>query len=226
MIWKEKLDIVTKVAKDLKVIHESGLIHGDFHSGNILQVGNSRVSDFGLSRADNGHIPEGGVFGVIPYIAPEVLCKKAYRQPADIYSYGIIMWEVSSGKPAFCDIPHDFTLASNVCFNSLRPQIVNGTPPCYVELMQRCWDSDPRKRPTSKEIYETCLKWSKHVNEQKIESDIYQQFLKADRSPNTHKASTAKVAPTINPNAIYTSRLINYVTNQFELSLEHHLPDE
>jgi len=222
--WNDRLDIVTKVAKDLKVIHQTGLIHGDFHSGNVLQVGNSRVSDFGLSRVDNGHIPEGGVFGVVPYIAPEVLGKKAYRQPADVYSYGIILWEVSSGKPAFCDIPHDYILVSNICFKGKRPEIINGTPPCYVELMQRCWDNDPKKRPTAEEIYETCLKWSNIVKEQKVESDIYQQFLNADRSPNTtHNA--AKAAPKINPNAIYTSRLINYVTEQFDLSIENYLPD-
>jgi serine/threonine protein kinase len=235
LTWKNRLNIVTKIAKDLKVIHSTGLIHGDFHSGNVLQVGDyknskafdfrgSRVSDFGLSRVDCDHIPEEGVFGVVPYMAPEILSKKPYRQSADVYSYGTIMWEVSSGRPAFCDVPHDFDLVSRICFEDLRPQVVNGTPPCYVELMQRCWNKDPKKRPTSEEIYKTCLNWSNQLEEQKAESDIVQQFLNAGSLLNT--AKVAEVAPTRHPEAIYTSRFYNYETKQFDLSIEHHLPDE
>ncbi|CAG8450995.1 3276_t:CDS:2 [Funneliformis mosseae] len=57
--WEDRLRIVTKIAKDLKVIHSTGLIHGDFHSGNVLQESTiPKVSDFGLSRVDKDHIPE------------------------------------------------------------------------------------------------------------------------------------------------------------------------
>src|SRR5437868_10990395 len=67
--WEDRLRYATKISKDLKIIHEAGLIHGDFHSGNVLQISkSSRVSDFGLSRTDTDHIPEEGIYGVIPYV--------------------------------------------------------------------------------------------------------------------------------------------------------------
>ncbi|CAI2164299.1 11160_t:CDS:2 [Funneliformis geosporum] len=206
--WEDRLRIVTKIAKDLKVIHSTGLIHGDFHSGNVLQESTiPKVSDFGLSRVDKDHIPEGGVFGVVPYIAPEVLRGNSYRKPADVYSYGTIMWEISSGRPAFYDIAHDYRLIAQIC-NGTRPQIITGTPKCYAELMQRCWDGEPAKRPTAEEIYDTCLKWYNYAKEQK--SDIYQQFAKADAIAITRDRAILKN----NPEAIYTSRLIHYVTKK------------
>ncbi|RHZ48457.1 hypothetical protein Glove_551g63 [Diversispora epigaea] len=211
--WEDRLKFATKVVKDLKIIHESGLVHCDFHSGNVLQVTkNSRVSDFGLSRLDKDYIPKDeGCFGVIPYMAPEVLNGKPYRQPADVYSYGMIMWEISTGRPAFCNIPHDYQLIIQIC-EGRRPPIAGGTPPCYIELMQRCWNQDPTKRPTTKEIYETCLEWYNCVKERKDESSIYQQFAKADEMPPTIDEAVTVTSP----EAVYASRFINYVTLQYD----------
>jgi len=50
-----------------------------------------------------------------PYIAPEVLFGKLYTKSSDIYSIGIIMWELTSGVSAFNDRPHDFELSLDIC---------------------------------------------------------------------------------------------------------------
>ena len=78
---------------------------------------------------------------------------KPYTEAADIYSLGIIMWELTSGIPAFNDIPHDFDLSLKIC-KGLRPKIIEGTEIEYAEWMERCWNSDPNKRPTAKELVE------------------------------------------------------------------------
>src|SRR5947207_3535914 len=61
------------------------------------------------------------------------------------------MWEMTSGVPAFHNIPHDLNLSLDIC-KGIRPEIIKGTMPEYVELMKRCWDNDPKKRPTAREL--------------------------------------------------------------------------
>jgi serine/threonine protein kinase len=91
-------------------------------------------------------------------MAPEVLRGKLYTKTADIYSFGIIMWEFTSGIPAFNNRPHDFNLSLDIC-KGLRPKIIEGTLPVYARLMKRCWDSDPNNRPTAYELLEILSCW-------------------------------------------------------------------
>ena len=91
------------------------------------------------------------IFGVIPYLAPEVLSRKPYTKESDIYSFGMIMWEHTTGKKPFHDRPHDHYLMIDI-LNGERPQITDDTPEFYADLMKRCWDRNPENRPTAKEI--------------------------------------------------------------------------
>ena len=67
------------------------------------------------------------VYGVLPYIAPEVLNGEAYTSSSDIYSFGVVMAELSSGKPPFYNKKHNLSLALAIC-NGLRPEFGKGTP--------------------------------------------------------------------------------------------------
>jgi serine/threonine protein kinase len=148
------------VAKSLNALHKCNLFHGDFHSGNILLSTDmfAHISDFGLSQPADKPPKSGDIYGVIPYIAPEVLRGEPYTKAADIYSFGIIMWEMTSGVPAFSNVPHDFNLIFRIC-NGLRPDIVEGTEVEYKELMRRCWDCDPERRPSSLELIDYFKRW-------------------------------------------------------------------
>jgi len=166
------------ISESLLSLHKCNLVHDDFHSGNLLVFDHevALVSDLGLSKpADKPTVNSNEIYGVLPYIAPEVLRGKPYTKAADIYSFGIIMWEMTSGIPAFNNIPHDFNLSLNIC-QGLRPEIVKGKVPKifddvedqkkfedmeveYTKLMKRCWDSDPDKRPTVEELYGNFRKW-------------------------------------------------------------------
>ncbi|POG73365.1 kinase-like domain-containing protein [Rhizophagus irregularis DAOM 181602=DAOM 197198] len=156
----EKYSSLMYIAQALLTLHKRNLVHGDFHSGNVL-LNNPDIhviSDFGLSGPVDKTANTNEIYGVIPYMAPEVLRGKPYTKAADIYSFGIIMWELTSGIPAFNNRSHDFDLSLDIC-KGLRPKIVECTLPVYVRLMKRCWDSDPNKRPTADELVEILSIW-------------------------------------------------------------------
>src|SRR6184192_2969383 len=139
-------------------IHEKNYIHHDLHSGNIFSYNfkGSVIGDLGLCQqvVDKKDNPN-KIYGVIPYMAPEVLTKKPYTKESDIYSFGMIMWEFTTGKKPFYDRPHDEYLMLDI-LKGERPQITDDTPGFYAELMKRCWDQNPENRPTAREIF-LCL---------------------------------------------------------------------
>ncbi|POG69510.1 kinase-like domain-containing protein [Rhizophagus irregularis DAOM 181602=DAOM 197198] len=155
----DKFNNLHYISRQLMAIHKLNLVHGDFHNGNILQAKPFLfISDFGLSKPVNQTNIKDEIYGILPYMAPEVLRGKPYTKAADIYSFGIIMWEMTSGVPAFHNIPQDLNLSLNIC-RGIRPEIIEGTMPEYVELMKRCWDNIPEKRPTVDEVEYIFGKW-------------------------------------------------------------------
>ncbi|CAI2186051.1 7359_t:CDS:2 [Funneliformis geosporum] len=94
------------------------------------------------------------IYGVLPYVAPEILKGNPPTKASDIYSFGIIMWTLSAGIRPWCNKPHDLKLAKEIC-SGLRPEIIDGTPNVYIQLMTQCLHSDSSKRPTASQLYES-----------------------------------------------------------------------
>ncbi|RHZ78862.1 hypothetical protein Glove_155g15 [Diversispora epigaea] len=163
--WIERIWLFNSFIRGLKVIHSKGFIHRDIHPGNLMitEIHNNpkykfvRLGDLGLCRLAN-ETSSPGAYGVLPYIAPEILNKYQYSQASDIYSVGIIMWVISTGKQPFSNRAYNAELAADI-FNGLRLKINRDTPQCYIELMELCWNKDPSKRPSAKTIYDISEKW-------------------------------------------------------------------
>ncbi len=147
LTWKERIQITYNIIDALDSIHKEDAIHRDLHSGNILHSPRTYVwyiSDLGFcGPADK---PLNNIYGNLPFIAPEVIAGKEYTFASDIYSIGMLMWEISSGQPPFVNFEHDYDLAIKI-INGMRPKMVTETPLEYKKLMEQCWDADPLRRP-------------------------------------------------------------------------------
>ncbi|KAG9325965.1 hypothetical protein KVV02_005809 [Mortierella alpina] len=150
--WLTKYRLAWEIASGLDFIHRENIFHTDLHSRNILidTGGKALITDFGLSKSVNKTIytTKAGLFGVVPYVAPERMQNPTYTYNAkcDIYSLGVIFWELSS-----CVIPfemqlQDVMLAVNI-IAGVREKTVPGTAVEYEMLYRRCWDGLPQNRP-------------------------------------------------------------------------------
>ena len=152
---KNRIRIFNNLCESLNDIHKKDLIHCDLHSGNLLiQVDSCYITDLGLcGPVDDDESNK--IYGIISYIAPELLRvisnTKKYTKETDVYSVGMLMWEIFSGYPPFDDRAHDYHLIFDIC-EGLRPTILPEMPQDYVEMMQKCWNADPSKRPTISDL--------------------------------------------------------------------------
>src|SRR5436305_8089057 len=110
LTWNQKFDNIIYTSLWLYYIHEKNLTHKDLHLGNVLHEDRytARISDFGFCKpAGEISLNSKNTYGVLPYMAPEILRGKKYTKKSDVYSLGIIMNEIISVVPPFYKEPHD-----------------------------------------------------------------------------------------------------------------------
>ena len=196
--WYKKLKALRNISQGLMDLHDSNLTHGDFHPGNLLFKSENSllITDLGLCRPVNENLRSNNIYGVMPYVAPEVLKGKTYTKEADVYSFGMVMYFVATRKQPFNNSAHDQVLALRIC-NGDRPEISDSeAPKCYIDLMKKCWDSDPNNRPNIAEVKDLINSFT--YNEEFNKKEYNRKSINNDQS--THSQ------------AIYTSRLLNPYT--------------
>ncbi|GBC38019.2 kinase-like domain-containing protein [Rhizophagus irregularis DAOM 181602=DAOM 197198] len=217
--WNRKLYVLSEIVTGLKKIHENEIVHRDFHTGNILvsfrndaydghgnSISNIYISDMGLC-GEVSNIDKTNIYGVMPFVAPEVLRGKPYNQTADVYSFGMMMYHIATGRQPFANCAHDSVLALNIC-NGIRPEInEQEAPKFYIDLMKNCWDPDPDKRPSAIEIHKLVIDFFRSDHE------IERQIEEAEEYRKTNFLSTGN-SQSIHPQAYYTSRLLNQFTKE------------
>ncbi|CAI2182807.1 20723_t:CDS:2, partial [Funneliformis geosporum] len=119
--WRIKKDEVKAFELyEKSAIQEYNVLHRDLHSKNILIHNNNvKITDFGISKIGNNSTRHIGPCGKIAYIDPQILINHnfQYKKPSDIYSYGVLMWEISSGYPPFKDL-NDTTICAAIINNN------------------------------------------------------------------------------------------------------------
>ena len=136
-------------------------------------------------------------------MAPEIFRNKKYSKESDIYSLGMIMWELMTGRRPFWDHDHNVELLIFI-WDGLRPVVTEDTPECFANLVKQCWDSDPSKRPSIKKIRETVGGWYyRNIN--------VEQFNQAEEK-RSELIKLKKLGPEFtvkHSGAIYTSRSLS-----------------
>ena len=151
----QKTIIALGCAIGLAYMHKQGLIHRDIKSLNVLLDADNfpKICDFGMSRLlqqKKNELMTGGV-GTAQWEAPEVINNDPYNEKADVYSYGILLWEIMSGDVPFRGL-NQMQVAMGVVGNGIRPPIPNNCSPKIAKLIKSCWDQDPNKRPFMSQV--------------------------------------------------------------------------
>lgn len=157
----DPIGLAMDIAAGMTHLHSANILHRDLKSGNIMLdcQGRAKLCDFGLScfiRPDGEPTAETGTYR---WMAPEVIRHEKYSFPADVYSFGIVLWEMHARAKPFDDMT-PIQAAFGVAKNNLRPVIPPHLSRPMKALLTRCWHPNPTNRPTFEDILQalsTCL---------------------------------------------------------------------
>lgn len=142
------------IARGMQYLHSKYIIHRDLKSLNVLldKDGHAKIGDFGYSRLDKEGTNMTQNIGTPHWMAPELLDpSKSYNSKIDVYAYGIVLWELASGQQPYSNL-EPAQIIAQVLVNDIRPPMPDSINPSMRELIQRCWDRNPDRRPTFDEI--------------------------------------------------------------------------
>jgi serine/threonine protein kinase len=153
LTWQQKLGLLRSAALGINYLHslQPVIVHRDLKPSNLLvdENWNVKVADFGFARIkeENATMTR---CGTPCWTAPEVIRGEKYSEKADVFSFGIIMWEVLTRKQPYAG--RNFMNVSLDVLDGRRPQIPADTPGEFEKMMKRCWHMAADKRPTMDEV--------------------------------------------------------------------------
>ncbi len=163
----ESIDIAKQIAEALEEAHERGIVHRDLKPANIKITPDGRVKvlDFGLAKAYAGDAAEGSapnvsqsptmsaqatqagvILGTAAYMSPEQARGKPVDKRADIWAFGVVLFEMLSGKQLFAGETVSDVLAAVLTREPDWNSLPSATPTGVTRALRRCLDQDPRQR--------------------------------------------------------------------------------
>ncbi|XP_020230314.1 serine/threonine-protein kinase STY13 [Cajanus cajan] len=154
LAFKVVIQLALDLARGLSYLHSQKVVHRDVKTENMLldKTRTVKIADFGVARVEASNPNDmTGETGTLGYMAPEVLNGNPYNRKCDVYSFGICLWEIYC-----CDMPYpdlSFSeITSAVVRQNLRPEIPRCCPSSLANVMKKCWDANPDKRPEMDEV--------------------------------------------------------------------------
>jgi hypothetical protein len=147
--------VASGTARGMCYLHSGNppVLHRDLKSANILldESYTAKLADFGLSRLKAVRSGMTGNCGTVQWMAPEVLCNEDYAEPADVFSYGIILWEMLTRECPYEGMT-PIQCALSVLNENNRPKIPEWCPQSFRALIKNCVERNPKDRPTFNQI--------------------------------------------------------------------------
>jgi eukaryotic-like serine/threonine-protein kinase len=149
----EAIDVIGQVADALEVAHRKGVVHRDVKPANILlcQDGRVMVADFGIAKAVDIDIRDltetGAMLGTAKYLSPEQVAGEPVTPRSDVYSLGVVLYEVLTGRPPFDADSEVATALARLHRNPLPPRSVRAGVPRRLEaVVLRAMAREPSAR--------------------------------------------------------------------------------
>lgn len=142
------ISISLDIARGMSYIHSQGVVHRDVKPENIIfdEEFCAKIVDFGIACEEEYCDPLANDTGTFRWMAPEMMKHKSYGRKVDVYSFGLILWEMFSGSIPYEEL-NPFQAAFAVFDKNVRPAIPTSCPAPVRLLIEQCWASHPEKRP-------------------------------------------------------------------------------
>ncbi|XP_077230484.1 putative serine/threonine-protein kinase SIS8 isoform X2 [Tasmannia lanceolata] len=153
---RRRLRMALDVARGMNYLHNCTpvIVHRDLKSPNLLVDKNwvVKVCDFGLSRMKhNTFLSSRSTAGTAEWMAPEVLRNEPSNEKCDVYSFGVILWELSTLQQPWGGM-NPMQVVGAVGFQHRRLDVPDDMDPVIADIIQKCWQTDPKMRPSFSEI--------------------------------------------------------------------------
>ncbi|PRQ41959.1 putative protein kinase TKL-CTR1-DRK-2 family [Rosa chinensis] len=153
---RRRLKMALDVARGMNCLHSSNptIVHRDLKSPNLLvdKNWNVKVGDFGLSRLKhNTFLSSKSTAGTPEWMAPEVLRNENSNEKCDVYSFGVILWELATLKLPWSGM-NPMQVVGAVGFQNRRLDIPKEVDPPVARIIWQCWHTEPNSRPSFSEL--------------------------------------------------------------------------
>uniref|UniRef100_J3NE67 non-specific serine/threonine protein kinase n=2 Tax=Oryza brachyantha TaxID=4533 RepID=J3NE67_ORYBR len=167
---RRRVHMALDIARGMNYLHHSSppIIHRDLKSSNLLVDKNwtVKVADFGLSRLKREtFLTTKTGKGTPQWMAPEVLRNEPSDEKSDVYSYGVILWELVTQKIPWENL-NSMQVIGAVGFMNHRLEIPSETDPQWTSLILNCWETDSQLRPSFQQLLERLRELQRQYNVQ------------------------------------------------------------
>ncbi|KAG8452666.1 hypothetical protein GDO86_004453 [Hymenochirus boettgeri] len=141
------------IAGGMNYLHLHKIIHRDLKSPNMLITYDDlvKISDFGTSKELSDKSTKMSFAGTVAWMAPEVIRNEPVSEKVDIWSFGVVLWELLTGEIPYKDVDSS-AIIWGVGSNSLHLPVPSSCPDGFKLLLRQCWNSKPRNRPSFRQI--------------------------------------------------------------------------
>uniref|UniRef100_A0A3B4V510 mitogen-activated protein kinase kinase kinase n=1 Tax=Seriola dumerili TaxID=41447 RepID=A0A3B4V510_SERDU len=147
------MDWAMGIAGGMNYLHLHKIIHRDLKSPNMLITYDDavKISDFGTSKELSDKSTKMSFAGTVAWMAPEVIRNEPVSEKVDIWSFGVVLWEMLTGEVPYKDVDSS-AIIWGVGNNSLQLPVPDSCPDSFKLLLRQCWNCKPRNRPSFRQI--------------------------------------------------------------------------